>query len=50
MLLPVAQEALVGTALRSLLDANGYSRVKIIGYDHNWVDAANYPVQLVRYD
>ena len=22
--------------------------MKIIGYEHNWVDAANYPVQLVR--
>jgi len=50
MLLPVAQEALVGTALRSLLNAHGYSSVKIIGYEHNWDNAATYPVQLVRYD
>ena len=49
MLLPVAQEAKVGTALRSLLNSNGLSSVKIIGYDHNWDNAATYPVQLVRY-
>lgn len=30
------------------MDSNGFSSTKIIGYEHNWSDAANYPVQLVR--
>jgi O-glycosyl hydrolase len=48
MLLPSAQEALVGKVLRTLLDSNGFSDVKLIGYDHNWDNAGTYPVQLVR--
>jgi len=48
MLLPVSQEAAVGVALRSLLDNNGFSDVKIIGYDHNWNNAATYPMQLMH--
>jgi O-glycosyl hydrolase len=47
MLLPVAQEALVGEVLRTLLNSNGFSDVRLIGYDHNWDNAATYPVQLV---
>jgi len=47
MLLPVAQEAAVGKALRTLLDSNGFTDVKVIGYDHNWDNAGTYPVQLV---
>ncbi len=47
MSLPVATEAQIGTALRTLLNNNRFSAVKIIGYEHNWNDAANYPVQLV---
>lgn len=47
MLLPASQEALVGKALRSLLDSNGFSDVKLIGYDHNWDNAGTYPIQLV---
>ncbi|KAG1740173.1 glycoside hydrolase family 30 protein [Suillus paluster] len=46
--LPVANEAQIGLALRTLLNNNGFSGVKIIGYDHNWADAANYPVQLMQ--
>ncbi|KAF7358940.1 Glycoside hydrolase family 30 protein [Mycena sanguinolenta] len=42
-----AIEAEIGTALRTLLNKNGLSAVKIIGYEHNWNDAAAYPVQLV---
>jgi O-glycosyl hydrolase len=48
MLLPVSQEAAVGVALRTLLDSNGFSSVKIIGFDHNWNNAATYPVQLMQ--
>lgn len=48
--MPVDTEATIGTALRTLLDNNGYSDVKIIGYEHNWIDAGAYPVQLVRSD
>jgi hypothetical protein len=47
--MPVSTEAQIGLALRTLLNNNGFSGVKIIGYEHNWVDAANYPVQLVGY-
>ncbi|KAI5119683.1 hypothetical protein M0805_003570 [Coniferiporia weirii] len=47
-LLDVADEASIGTSLRSLLNNNGYSSVKIIGYEHNWDDAADYPVQLMQ--
>ncbi|KAG1816364.1 glycoside hydrolase family 30 protein [Suillus subaureus] len=46
--MPVATEAQIGLALRTLLNNYGFSGVKIIGYDHNWVDAANYPVQLMQ--
>ncbi|KAG0708400.1 glycoside hydrolase family 30 protein [Suillus ampliporus] len=46
--MPVATEAQIGLALRTLLNDNGFSAVKIIGYEHNWVDAANYPVQLMQ--
>ena len=42
------QEAQIGTTLRSLMNSNGFSNTRIIGYDHNWVDAAAYPVTLVR--
>lgn len=48
MLLPVDQAALVGKKLRSLLDSNNLGMVKTIGYDHNWDNAATYPVELVR--
>jgi len=47
--MPVTTEAQIGLALRTLLNNNSFSGVKIIGYEHNWVDAANYPVQLVRH-
>jgi hypothetical protein len=44
------QEGQVATALRSLLDSNGYTSVRIVGYEHNWDDAGEYPVELVRAD
>lgn len=46
--MPVSVEAQIGIALRTLMNSNGFSNTKIIGYEHNWSDAANYPVQLVR--
>ncbi|EIN05745.1 glycoside hydrolase [Punctularia strigosozonata HHB-11173 SS5] len=46
--MPVATEAAVGTALRTLMNNNGFSSVKIIGYEHNWDDAGDYPVQLMQ--
>ena len=46
--MPVSVMAQIGTALRTLLNNNGFSYVKVLGYDHNWSDAAGYPVQLVR--
>ncbi|KAI0369367.1 glycoside hydrolase [Pilatotrama ljubarskyi] len=42
-----SQEAQIGTALRTLMNANGFSGVRIVGYDHNWNDAAGYPVELM---
>lgn len=47
-LVSVAQEAQIGTALRTLLNNNGFSGVKIIGYEHNWDNAGSYPVQLMQ--
>ncbi|KAJ8580232.1 glycoside hydrolase family 30 protein, partial [Rhizopogon salebrosus TDB-379] len=46
--MPVTTEAQIGLALRILLNNEGFSGVKIIGYEHNWEDAANYPVQLMQ--
>ena len=59
-----AQEAQVGNALRALMNNNGFGGVKLVGelvgrkdgpsaqrftgYEHNWVDAAAYPVQLMQ--
>ncbi|KAI0670922.1 glycoside hydrolase [Trametes maxima] len=47
-LITADQEAKIGAALRPLLDANGFSDVRIVGYEHNWDDAGNYPVQLME--
>ncbi|KAF8180143.1 glucan endo-1,6-beta-glucosidase [Pholiota molesta] len=41
-------EGQIGISLRSLLNSNGLSSVNIIGYEHNWDNAATYPVQLLR--
>ncbi|KAN0080276.1 glycoside hydrolase family 30 protein [Tylopilus felleus] len=46
--MPVSVEAQIGTSLRSLMGSNGFSSTQIIGYEHNWSDAANYPVQLMQ--
>ncbi|KAF4564923.1 hypothetical protein EYR40_011098 [Pleurotus pulmonarius] len=40
-------EGQIGTGLRSLLNSNGLSGVKVIGFEHNW-DIVNYPVQLMQ--
>ena len=42
-----SQEAQIATALRTLMNNNGFSGTRIIGYDHNWNDAGGYPVQIV---
>ncbi|OSD07331.1 glycoside hydrolase family 30 protein [Trametes coccinea BRFM310] len=41
------QEAQIGAALRTLMNDNGFSGVRLVGYEHNWDDAAGYPVQLM---
>ncbi|XP_006463608.1 hypothetical protein AGABI2DRAFT_74074 [Agaricus bisporus var. bisporus H97] len=41
-------EGQIGGSLRALLNNNGLSNVKIIGYEHNWDAASQYPVQLMR--
>ncbi|KAI0314008.1 hypothetical protein OF83DRAFT_1285855 [Amylostereum chailletii] len=43
-----ATMAQVETAARTLMNNNGYSGVKLLGYDHNWDHAAEYPVQLMQ--
>ncbi|KAJ7619448.1 glycoside hydrolase [Roridomyces roridus] len=44
----VAVMAQIGIALRSLMNSNGFSTVKLIGYEHNWDDAGAYPIQLMQ--
>ncbi|TFK47118.1 glycoside hydrolase family 30 protein [Heliocybe sulcata] len=46
--MPVSTEAAIGTALRTLMNNNGFSGVEIIGYEHNWDDATGYPTQLMQ--
>ncbi|KAG7447217.1 glucan endo-1,6-beta-glucosidase [Guyanagaster necrorhizus] len=46
--MPVSVEAQIGTALRTLMNDNGFSSVKLIGYEHNWADAGTYPIQLME--
>ncbi|QRV88287.1 glycoside hydrolase family 30 protein [Ceratobasidium sp. AG-Ba] len=43
-----SQEASIGQALRPLLNNNGFSSVKIIGFEHNWEHAGEYPVSLMN--
>ena len=47
--MPVSVMAQIGTALRTLLNNNGLSSVRVLGYDHNWDDAGGYPIQLVSH-
>jgi O-glycosyl hydrolase len=46
-LVSAAVEGQIGTVLRNLMNNNGFSKVKLIGYEHNWNDAGGYPVTLV---
>ncbi|KAF9460162.1 glycoside hydrolase family 30 protein [Collybia nuda] len=41
-------EGQIGSGLRTLLNNNGLSGVKIVGYEHNWNAAGTYPVQLMQ--
>ncbi|KAF9448810.1 glycoside hydrolase family 30 protein [Macrolepiota fuliginosa MF-IS2] len=43
-------EGQIGASLRTLLNNNGFSNVKIVGYEHNWDTAGQYPVQLMQDD
>ncbi|KAF7363002.1 Glycoside hydrolase family 30 protein [Mycena venus] len=45
-----AMEGQIGAALRTLLNNNGLSSVKLVGYEHNWNDAGAYPVTLMQDD
>ncbi|KAJ7435971.1 glycoside hydrolase family 30 protein [Mycena galericulata] len=45
-----AIEGEIGAALRTLLNNNGLSSVRLVGYEHNWIDAAAYPVTLMQDD
>eukprot|EP00914_Ancora_sagittata_P010913 GHVO01021335.1.p1 GENE.GHVO01021335.1~~GHVO01021335.1.p1 ORF type:complete len:527 (-),score=31.84 GHVO01021335.1:146-1726(-) len=44
----VAVEAQIGTALRTLMNSNGFSSVKLIGFDHNWSGVSSYAVPLLK--
>ncbi|KAF7322464.1 Glycoside hydrolase [Mycena chlorophos] len=44
----VADEATIGTNLRTILNNNGYSSVKILGFDHNFDQVAGYPTTLMQ--
>lgn len=41
-------EGQIGVQLRSLLNGAGLGNTKIIGFEHNWVNATNYPVELMN--
>ncbi|KAF8991123.1 glycoside hydrolase family 30 protein [Cyathus striatus] len=43
-----AVEGQIGAGLRTLLNNNGLSNVKVIGYEHNWDNAGSYAVQLMQ--
>lgn len=45
--LPSATAATIGKSVRTLLNSNGYTAVKLIGYEHNW-DNTTYPMDVVR--
>jgi hypothetical protein len=45
--MPASVEAAIGLELREIMDNSGFACTKIIGYEHNWDDAAGYPVTLV---
>ncbi|KAJ6606021.1 glycoside hydrolase superfamily [Mycena vulgaris] len=40
-------EGAIGTALRPLMKSNGFSAVKLIGYEHNW-GSYQYPISLMK--
>ncbi|KIK60957.1 glycoside hydrolase family 30 protein [Collybiopsis luxurians FD-317 M1] len=40
--------ATIGKSLRSLLDKNDLKDIKVVGYEHNWDNAASYPVTVVQ--
>ena len=42
-----SQEAAIATALRSLMNSNGFTNTKIVAFDHNWDAASSYPIQSV---
>ncbi|KAJ6592380.1 glycoside hydrolase superfamily [Mycena capillaripes] len=42
-------EGRVGAGLRNLLNNNGLSSVKVVGYEHNW-DNPGYPISLIQDD
>ncbi|THU93388.1 glucan endo-1,6-beta-glucosidase [Dendrothele bispora CBS 962.96] len=46
--LSASQEAQIGMQLRSLMNNNGFGNVRLIAYDHNWDNAATYPVQVLQ--
>ncbi|KIK56318.1 glycoside hydrolase family 30 protein [Collybiopsis luxurians FD-317 M1] len=41
-------QARIGKSLRTLLDQNNFNNVKIIGNEHNWSDAAGFPISLIQ--
>ncbi|KAJ7905856.1 glucan endo-1,6-beta-glucosidase [Mycena olivaceomarginata] len=50
MTLPAATEAVIGKALRTLMNAQGFSNVKLIGFEHNFSMSGDYPIALMTAD
>lgn len=50
MTLPAATEAVIGKALRTLMTAQGFSNVKLIGFEHNFSMSGDYPIALMTAD
>ncbi|KAJ4001156.1 glucan endo-1,6-beta-glucosidase [Lentinula boryana] len=46
--MPVAVEAQIGMALRSMMNNNGFGAVRIIGFDHNWSGVSSYAIPLLQ--
>lgn len=42
-----SDEGQIGQSLRTLMNNNGFSGTKLIGYEHNWNNAGSYPTSLM---
>ena len=47
-IMSASQYATIGNNLKNTLNSNGLGSVKVLAYEHNWDNAAAYPVQVLR--